>query len=203
MNSYKSMMRENLQQAFQRPAADLAASMAARVENDGSLSFEAFGEPCRVTRQDITLGGREPEDPRDLLISLYALHAPNEAPSIHPLRAFKDLPGSMPYQQAFRTHTEMILLPFVSAIQKRQMEITARFDGEACTGTGGDFAFLLRPLPKILLGYIFYLQDEDFPASATCLFSSNATAFMPLDGLADVAEYTSRGILGLVRAGTL
>jgi len=52
-------------------------------------------------------------------------------------------------------------------------------------------------LPKIALLLIFYLPDEDFPASATCLFSTNALSFMPLDGLADVAE-TSKALMGWV-----
>ena len=59
----------------------------------------------------------------------------------------------------------------------------------------GDFSFVLLPLPKISLCYSFYLPDDEFPASATCLFSANALSFMPLDGLADVAEYTSRKII--------
>jgi len=53
-------------------------------------------------------------------------------------------------------------------------------------------------LPKIALCYIFYLPDEEFPASVTCLFSNNARLFMPLDGLADVAEYTSRRIIEII-----
>jgi hypothetical protein len=32
----------------------------------------------------------------------------------------------------------------------------------------------------------------------TCLFSTNANRFMPMDGLADVGEYTSRTILEMV-----
>jgi hypothetical protein len=64
--------------------------------------------------------------------------------------------------------------------------------------SSGDFSFLLFPLPKVALCYIFYLPDEDFPASVTCLFSSNATSFMPLDGLADVAECSSRKIIQLI-----
>jgi hypothetical protein len=54
-------------------------------------------------------------------------------------------------------------------------------------------------LPKVALCYIFYLPDEEFPASVTCLFSQNALSFMPLDGLADVAEYTSKVIIQLIR----
>ena len=57
---------------------------------------------------------------------------------------------------------------------------------------------LLYPLPKIALCTIFYLADDEFPPSATCLFSANALDFMPLDGLADVAEYTSKKIIQMV-----
>jgi hypothetical protein len=57
---------------------------------------------------------------------------------------------------------------------------------------------VLYPLPKIALLFIFYLPDEDFPASATCLFSANAISFLPLDGLADMAEYTSRSLIALI-----
>ncbi|MGD8834917.1 MAG: DUF3786 domain-containing protein [Desulfobacteraceae bacterium] len=45
---------------------------------------------------------------------------------------------------------------------------------------------------------MFYEADEDFPASVTCLYSHNANRFMPMDGLADVGEYTSRAVLEIV-----
>ena len=60
-------------------------------------------------------------------------------------------------------------------------------------------SLLLYPLPKIALCYVFYMPDDDFPASATCLFSSNAGDFMPLDGLADMAEYTSKKMIELAK----
>ena len=40
---------------------------------------------------------------------------------------------------------------------------------------------------------------EEFPASITCLFSANALSFIPLDGLADVAEYTSNKIIQVIQ----
>ena len=36
-------------------------------------------------------------------------------------------------------------------------------------------------------------------AIVTCLFSANALSFIPLDGLADVAEYTSDKIIQVIR----
>jgi hypothetical protein len=54
-------------------------------------------------------------------------------------------------------------------------------------------------LPRIPLYYIFYLPDEEFPASVTCLFPTHAAHFMPVDGLADVAEFTARKVVQLVK----
>ncbi|MDY6825530.1 MAG: DUF3786 domain-containing protein [Thermodesulfobacteriota bacterium] len=65
---------------------------------------------------------------------------------------------------------------------------------------GKELAFTVTPLPKIQLCYIIYEADEDFPASVTCLYSANASAFLPIDALADVGEYTSRRIMELVVA---
>ena len=76
------------------------------------------------------------------------------------------------------------------------------FGGEDASHTaGGDFSFVVYPLPKIALCYIFYEADDDFTASATCLYSNNADAFMPIDGLADVGEYTSKAILEIINPG--
>jgi len=64
---------------------------------------------------------------------------------------------------------------------------------------GGDFAFIVYPLPKIALCYIFYIADDEFPASVTCLYSNNADCILPLDAPADVGEYTSRKIMDIIR----
>ena len=130
---------------------------------------------------------------------LYALHAKSELPLLEPFRAFKEFPDSAPYVGAFASHTEQILVPAVHKIKTKTDLIMVRLSGEAApTSFSGDFAFVVRPLPKIFLGYIFYEADADFPPSATCLYSNNANRFMPMDGLADVGEYTSKRILELI-----
>ena len=105
----------------------------------------------------------------------------------------------MPYVGAFTTHTEQLLVPHVAKIKESVQTITKTLKGEkAPSEAGGDFSFIVYPLPKIALCYIFYEADDDFPASLTCLFSNNANQFMPVDGLADVGEYTSQKILKLI-----
>ena len=105
----------------------------------------------------------------------------------------------MPYVGAFTTHTEQVLVPYVARIKESVLRITEALNGEiAPSGTGGDFSFIVHPLPKIALCYICYEADDEFPASVTCLYSNNANTFMPMDGLADVGEYTSKKIIELI-----
>ena len=134
-----------------------------------------------------------------ILLSLYALHATADLPVLEPFKAFKEFPDSAPYVGAFASHTEQILVPAVEQIKTRTDIVAERLGGRpAPASVSGDFAFVVRPLPKIYLCYIFYEADEDFPPSVTCLYSANANRFMPMDGLADVGEYTSKTILDML-----
>jgi len=136
---------------------------------------------------------------RGLLLSLYSTHANPNPIQLEPFKSFKDLPGSMPYQGPFSVNTERTLIPHVPGIKDSRERILHTFGSEnAKIAPGGDFSLLIYPLPKIALCYIFYLPDDEFPAAATCLFSANALSFMPMDGLADVGEYTSKKIIGII-----
>jgi hypothetical protein len=188
-----------LEKACSGSLEELAARLPAAVEEDG-LHFRAFGEDCVLTKAGITLSGEEATGPEGLLIAMYAASAVDAPVRLMPLRSFKELPNSMPYQGAFTANSEAPLIPCVGAIQERQESIWAAFGGcDNPDAPTGDFSFTLYPLPRVPLYYIFYLADEELPASASCLFASNAMDFMPLDGLADVAEYTAKKILRMVR----
>ncbi len=105
----------------------------------------------------------------------------------------------MPYHAAFSAHAERVLIPHVPSIRRAQEKILAAFSGHPNTDAPtGDFSFTLYPLPKVPLYWIFHLPDEEFPASVTCLFATNAAEMMPVDGLADVAEMTAKRVISLV-----
>ena len=134
-----------------------------------------------------------------ILVSLYALNVSSDICIISPLKSFKEFPGSAPYVGAFTTHTEQLLVPHIAKIKESLPRITEAFKGEKSPSvTRGDFSFIVYPLPKIALCYIFYEADDEFSASVTCLYSNNANHFMPVVGLADVAEYTSKKIISLM-----
>jgi hypothetical protein len=199
MTNYEALIRDNLVAAF----ADGAESLAARLPGDprpAGVTFRAFGSTCRVTPDAVFLDDRPETGPRGVVLSLYAAGAAPDAVVPAPMVSFRDLPGSMPYQGAFTANAERPLVPRVPAIQAAAPRILRVLGGPLSPPeeTPGDFSLLLFPLPKVALSYIFYLPDEEFPASATCLFSNNAPRFMPLDGLADTAEYTTRLLLDLI-----
>jgi len=198
-NNYAKIVRDNLNKLFENLPPDLADALPARQKGNAFL-FEAFGENCEIRSDGIFLGDVRQTGVIGILISLFALNTTLEACRADPLKAFKDLPNSLPYANAFVTHTQQILVPHVEAIRASIGRIIETLNGcEAPSHVGGDFSFMVYPLPKIALCYIFYEADEDFPASVTCLYSNNAPSFLPIDALADVGEYTSKKILTITK----
>ena len=197
--NYTKIISDNLDQLFKDQTRELAQFIPANKAGD-SYTFRAFGETCRISPEGIFLDERQDNGVVGILISLYALHVQISPEIIEPLKSFKEMPNSMPYAAAFKTHTELPLVPHVNRIEGAQEHIVELFDGQAGGGqASGDFSFRVQPLPKISLTYIFYRADDEFPASATCLYSNNAADFMPIDGLADVGEYSSKKILSLLK----
>ena len=194
---YARIVRANLDALFEDPPPDLAARLGG-VPLGVGVALRAFGEDCELTPQGILLGGRPQTGVPGILISLYGRHAHPAAARCEPFRAFKELPGSMPYAGAFAANAEGILVPYVARLEESLAQVVAALDGgPAPAAVGGDLAFCVRPLPKIWLCYILYRADEEFPAAVTCLFSANAERFLPLDALADTAEATTRRIIAL------
>jgi hypothetical protein len=197
--NYERIILGNLSRAYQKGEIKLEEMLPAK-RYGRRLVFRAFGEECALEPDGVAFSGKTDPGPKGLVISLYAAHCNPEPVILEPFKSFKELPGSMPYQGAFTVNSERVLVPHVLRIKEKADLLLQSFPGQLHTaGPAGDFSLLLYPLPKIALRFIFYLPDEDFPASAICLFSANALSFMPLDGLADVAEYTSRSLISLVR----
>lgn len=197
-NNYAKIVKDNLDRLYKDLPENLAEYLPAKCDKD-RFAFDAFGEKCVIEPERITLGEKENFSVPGILISLYALNACSDICVSLPFKSFREIPDSMPYVGAFTTHTENVLVPHVLGIKKSADRIIKTLNGQFPSfETGGDFSFIVYPFPKIALCYIFYEADDNFDASATCLYSNNAYRFMPVDGLADVGEYTSGKILDLL-----
>ena len=198
MDNYEKIIHDNLNRLYKNLPNDLDRLLPGQRQED-QFSLKAFGQSCLIEPDGILMDGEPQTGVVGILISLYALHA-NENPCMPtPFKAYRELPNSMPYVGAFASHTESLLIPHIDRIERNFDLIFKSLNGELSTGNeGGDFSMIVRPLPKIMLHYIFYRADDEFPASATCLFSNNALTFLPVDALADTGEYCSKKIIELV-----
>jgi len=197
LDNYAKIVQDNFEKLYGNLPDDLARTLPAQQDGKNFL-FKAFGENCEIRPEGIFLGQARQTGVVGILISLYALNAKPDTCLVAPLKSFKELPNSMPYAGAFVTHTQQILVHHVESIEKSRGRIIEQLNGNnAPAGVEGDFSFVVYPLPKIALCYIFYEADDDFPPSATCLFSNNALSFLSIDALADVGEYTSKKILDI------
>jgi hypothetical protein len=198
MGNYGKIIKDNLDRLHKNMPDHLEQLLPGQYQ-DEQLFFKAFGCSCRIGLDGITVGDKPETGVIGILISLYALHAKDDPCIPTPFKAYREFPNSMPYAGAFAGHTEQILIPHIDRIEDNLELIFETLNGEPGSGSeGGDFSFVVRPFPKIKLNYIFYRADEDFSASATCLFSNNAPAFLPIDALADTGEYTSKKIIELI-----
>ncbi|RJQ68363.1 MAG: DUF3786 domain-containing protein [Desulfobacteraceae bacterium] len=194
-SNYAAIIRENLAKMFTLDLNERAGALPARLAG-GAFTFKAFGAECRLALDGVRLDGRPEEGPMGIIISLYALHAVRDACRLEPFKSFKEMPDSAPYAGAFNNRTEHCLVPAVARLNTRISTIYTLLEGsDAPAGVSGDLAFVVRPLPKIALCYLFYFADDDFPAGVTCLYSNNADRFLPTDALADLGEYTSKVLL--------
>ncbi|MEW6079586.1 MAG: DUF3786 domain-containing protein [Thermodesulfobacteriota bacterium] len=197
-SNYAGIIRNNLKKLYEQGPGSPENRLPA-AKDGNRLMFEAFGESCVVSPDTITLSGQEVTDPRGIIISLYALHASADPCVVTPFRAYREFADTAPYAAAFHARTEQALVPCAESIAAKVDVIRNLLNGgDPPAEAGGDFAFTVTPLPKIRLCYIFYAADEEFPASVTCLYSSNAPAFLPPDALADTGEYTSKKIIQII-----
>lgn len=197
-NQYTEIISKNIEKLYQNISEDLEQAILAK-KSGKEYFFKAFGNTCRLNADGIYLGEEKQSGVLGILISLYALYANITPFKAEPFVAFREIPDSMPYTAAFSTHTEKMLVSKVHLIKRYRDKIIEKLDGqETPPSVPGDFSMLLYPLPKVALCYIFYEADDDFDAGVTCLYSNNASRFMPVDGLADVGEYTSKTILEII-----
>ena len=60
----------------------------------------------------------------------------------------------------------------------------------------GDAAFRFLALPKIPVGCILYLGDEDVNPSVTVLFDSAASHYLPTEDLSLLGTYMTTALIG-------
>lgn len=95
---------------------------------------------------------------------------------------FKELPGGQIYIEPYQKRTIKPLLKYFGQKIDKFMELASSLGGE--TAPFGDASIILRPFPRVPIGFIFWEGDEEFPPSANILYDAAAPHYLPTEDYA-------------------
>jgi hypothetical protein len=177
--------------------ARLAQRSGGELGEDGALYFEFWRERHRIPFPDLSVWrAHADEPPSDLdqaLLLAYLATADGTTPSGRYI-SYRDLPDGMFYAQAFRGYAELRLA------RELGEDGLARFRAAAAALGGvpieiGDAGYSFPVLPRVHLGAVYWLGDEDFPSRTSILFEDTAPHYMSTDGMAVLGSHLVSALL--------
>lgn len=196
---------EELRQALrQRDPAQLAANTGATLSqlpgDQSEFHLPLWGQPMRLTFPALTAhaGQNQAALPSfQLAMLLYYFATAQRAPDGSALEnqwiSFADLPDGRFYNQAFQGYTGQELA------RGFENDLPA-FEQAATQLNGvrqpiGDAAFSFSALPRVPILAVYWLGDEDFPASGQLLFDASASRYLPTDACAILGSMLTSRLL--------
>lgn len=169
-------------------------------EADGTLRLALFREGYTIQPADWSIyrcdTGASPTEFTQALILTYLVTADGTPPSGRWI-GYRDLPGGMFYAQAFRGYAELHLARELGSDGFQPFRAAAA----ALGGTPieiGDAGYAFPVLPRVHLGAVYWLGDEDFPSHTSILFEDTAPHYMTTDGLAVLGSHLVKALLDAV-----
>ena len=129
-----------------------------------------------------------------LALLLMYLDKADGTPLAHKWLAYRELPGGMFYANAFHGYAEMRLAQAFKGDVEKFKEAARRLKGDRLTF--GDASFEFVALPRISVGAVYWMGDEDFPSSATILFDAAASHYLPTDAVGALGSQLVSFLLG-------
>lgn len=169
-------------------------------ESHGDLTLNYFDEPHVVSYPQFqayeAATGKECS-PGLLFLFLHYLHTADGTSPANRWISYRELPDGMFYNQAFQGYSGARLVQTFGNEFARFKEAATRAGGEELSL--GDAAFMFQALPRLPLGVVYWLGDEEFAPYANVLFDASASHYLSTDGLAVVGrELCSR----IIRSST-
>jgi hypothetical protein len=173
---------DNAYEKAQKDMAGLSPNVAASMSG-ASFDEGRFTVPFFHRSFTIDLPGAKTAPPRllEILLMHYLVHA-DGTPVSGMWITYRHLPGANLFEQRF---TDMALQPLLDSFGNDAEGF--RQAGLAIGGTPmsrtGDAAFRFMALPKIPMGCILYLGDDEVPPSINILFDAAAPHYLPTEDL--------------------
>ena len=130
---------------------------------------------------------------RQALLLMYLQRA-DGAPLAHKWLSYREMPGGMFYADAFHGYAELRLAQGFNGDVERFREAAVRLNGDRLAF--GDASFEFVALPRILVGAVYWMGDEDLPPNTTILFDAAASHYLPTDAIGALGSQLVSRLLG-------
>lgn len=174
----------------------VVASMSGASFEEGKFTIPFFNRSFTIHYPEVRVEevGTDTPPPRwlEILLMHYLINA-DGTPISGMWITYRYLPGAGLFEQRF---TNMALRPLIDAFgndAQRFSQASLSIGGRPMTRSG-DAAFRFLALPKIPMGCILYLGDQEVPSSITMLFDAAAPHYLPTEDLSLLGTYLSAAL---------
>jgi hypothetical protein len=179
----------------------ITASRSGVSFDDGKFNIPLFNRSFSVSFPDIKVEEAGSETPPFKLLEILLMHYLINADGTEASGmwiTYRQLPGANLFADRF---TNLVSRPMLESFGNDAEGL--RQAGLAIGGQpmdrSGDVSFRFRALPKIPIGFILYLGDEEMPSSISILFDSAAPHYLPTEDLTILASLLHSGLKGAKR----
>ncbi len=180
-----------------RDPRDIALRAGARLDAaSNALQVELWGKPYVLAHPDYVArdpDGAEASTDKQALLLMYLATA-DGTPLAHKWLAYRELPGGMFYANAFHGYAEMRLAQAFNGDVEKFRAAAAKLKGDPLVFGNASFQFVA--LPRILVGAVYWLGDEDFPSNAGILFDAASTHYLPTDAVGALGSQLVSRLIG-------
>jgi hypothetical protein len=158
------------------------------VENE-TLDLLFLGKSVVVTKEECKTSAGATANTKDAILIIDYLLSFGGLDEGDDWIDFRDLPGALPYDGAFRTNVETRLQIYASEIVEDMDGVIDDYAGQKVFGFDQyDLAASFSVFPRLKCLVLLSEGDDEIGAGAKVLFSSNARNFMSTESLAAIAE---------------
>jgi len=198
-------LKKHLDIAYKKAQEDMAGISPYVVASQSGASFEGgrfiipfFHRSFSVHYPDVKVAevGCDTPPPRwlEILLMHYLINA-DGTPISGMWVTYRYLPGARLFDQRFTNMAVQPLLDYFGNDADGFRQAGLSIEGRPMTRTG-DAAFRFLALPKIPMGCILYLGDEEVSPSINILFDAAAPHYLPTEVLSLLGSYLSAALRG-------
>ncbi len=169
---------------------EVAPNLGAESEGD-HLVFNFLGREVRLNSSEITINGREPEDPRDQILLYNYVHSEGGAEPEMDWLGMESLPNSISKIRTLAVYSEDRLAQLFADLSLEEIrEMAHRLGGKSDDQEGASLALVIPVLPRLPQKIIYWegCDEDGFPPKVKILFDRRVLDFLDLESLVFSAE---------------